>query len=73
MSMAGWGHVIVRLQLSSARSCGLHAIHLLVFRSCQKHKSALLSCADGAGDVWYPQPAPKDHPWRTMPNQVQHK
>jgi formate dehydrogenase len=20
-----------------------------------------------AGDVWYPQPAPKDHPWRTMP------
>lgn len=28
-------------------------------------------CAGGAGDVWYPQPAPKDHPWRTMPNQVQ--
>jgi formate dehydrogenase len=21
-----------------------------------------------AGDVWYPQPAPKSHPWRTMPN-----
>jgi len=21
-----------------------------------------------AGDVWYPQPAPKDHPWRTMTN-----
>lgn len=21
-----------------------------------------------AGDVWYPQPAPKDHPWRHMPN-----
>jgi len=20
------------------------------------------------GDVWYPQPAPKDHPWRYMPN-----
>ena len=20
-----------------------------------------------AGDVWYPQPAPSDHPWRTMP------
>ena len=20
-----------------------------------------------AGDVWYPQPAPPDHPWRTMP------
>ena len=21
-----------------------------------------------AGDVWYPQPAPSDHPWRKMPN-----
>jgi len=21
-----------------------------------------------AGDVWYPQPAPKDHPWRSMPH-----
>ena len=20
-----------------------------------------------AGDVWFPQPAPPDHPWRTMP------
>lgn len=23
-----------------------------------------------AGDVWYPQPAPEDHPWRGMPNQA---
>jgi formate dehydrogenase len=22
-----------------------------------------------AGDVWYPQPAPPDHPWRTMPHE----
>jgi formate dehydrogenase len=22
-----------------------------------------------AGDVWFPQPAPPDHPWRTMPHQ----
>jgi formate dehydrogenase len=21
-----------------------------------------------AGDVWFPQPVPKDHPWRTMPH-----
>lgn len=21
-----------------------------------------------SGDVWFPQPAPKDHPWRQMPN-----
>ncbi|HEX4116481.1 MAG TPA: NAD-dependent formate dehydrogenase [Solirubrobacteraceae bacterium] len=32
------------------------------------------ACASGqlagyAGDVWFPQPAPSDHPWRTMPNQ----
>jgi formate dehydrogenase len=31
------------------------------------------ACASGhlagyAGDVWFPQPAPRDHPWRTMPN-----
>jgi formate dehydrogenase len=23
-----------------------------------------------AGDVWYPEPAPEDHPWRDMPNQA---
>lgn len=23
--------------------------------------------AGHAGDVWYPQPAPKNHPWRSMP------
>eukprot|EP00948_MAST-09A_sp_MAST-9A-sp1_P002851 g2851.t1 len=23
-----------------------------------------------AGDVWFPQPAPKDHPWRSMPHQA---
>ena len=23
-----------------------------------------------AGDVWFPQPAPQDHPWRTMPHQA---
>src|SRR3546814_9649286 len=22
-----------------------------------------------AGDVWFPQPAPKYHPWRTMPHE----
>ncbi|KAK9691495.1 hypothetical protein RND81_09G200600 [Saponaria officinalis] len=32
-------------------------------------------CSNGhiggySGDVWYPQPAPKDHPWRYMPNQA---
>ena len=27
-------------------------------------------CSGYSGDVWYPQPAPKDHPWRYMPNQA---
>ena len=33
-------------------------------------KSALESgqLAGYAGDVWFPQPPPTDHPWRTMPN-----
>ncbi|KAL9675838.1 hypothetical protein QQ045_004046 [Rhodiola kirilowii] len=26
------------------------------------------SDAGYTGDVWFPQPAPKDHPWRYMPN-----
>ncbi|HET9353266.1 MAG TPA: NAD-dependent formate dehydrogenase [Sphingomicrobium sp.] len=32
--------------------------------------AALLSgqLAGYAGDVWFPQPAPRDHPWRTMPH-----
>jgi hypothetical protein len=33
------------------------------------HMRALESgqLAGYAGDVWFPQPAPRDHPWRTMP------
>lgn len=27
-------------------------------------------CPGYSGDVWNPQPAPKDHPWRYMPNQA---
>jgi formate dehydrogenase len=34
-----------------------------VARACQSGQ-----LAGYAGDVWFPQPAPKDHPWRAMPN-----
>jgi formate dehydrogenase len=34
-----------------------------VARACESGK-----LAGYAGDVWFPQPAPRDHPWRTMPN-----
>ena len=35
-----------------------------VARACESGQ-----LAGYAGDVWFPQPAPKDHPWRTMPHQ----
>jgi formate dehydrogenase len=34
-----------------------------VARACETGR-----LAGYAGDVWFPQPAPKDHPWRTMPH-----
>ncbi len=35
-----------------------------VARACESGQ-----LAGYAGDVWFPQPAPKDHPWRSMPHQ----
>jgi formate dehydrogenase len=35
-----------------------------VARACESGR-----LAGYAGDVWFPQPAPKDHPWRSMPHQ----
>jgi formate dehydrogenase len=34
-----------------------------VARACQSGQLAAY-----AGDVWFPQPPPKDHPWRSMPH-----
>jgi formate dehydrogenase len=34
-----------------------------VARACQSGQ-----LAGYAGDVWFPQPAPRDHPWRSMPH-----
>ena len=34
-----------------------------VARACESGR-----LAGYAGDVWFPQPAPKDHPWRSMPH-----
>lgn len=34
-----------------------------IVRACESGQ-----LAGYAGDVWYPQPAPADHPWRTMPH-----
>src|SRR6186713_944264 len=35
-----------------------------VARACESGQ-----LAGYAGDVWFPQPAPRDHPWRTMPHE----
>ncbi len=37
-------------------------------REAVAHACTSGQLAGYAGDVWFPQPAPKDHPWRTMPH-----
>jgi formate dehydrogenase len=51
---------------------GTYLINTARGKICDREAVAR-ACASGhlagyAGDVWFPQPAPKDHPWRTMPN-----
>lgn len=38
-------------------------------RSAVVHALESGQLAGYAGDVWFPQPPPRDHPWRTMPHQ----
>ena len=44
-------------------ACGLICNREAVVRALESGQ-----LAGYAGDVWYPQPAPKNHPWRTMPH-----
>jgi formate dehydrogenase len=50
---------------------GSYIVNTARGKICDTHavKKALESgqLAGYAGDVWFPQPAPQDHPWRTMP------
>jgi formate dehydrogenase len=51
---------------------GTYLINTARGKICDREAIAQ-ACASGqlagyAGDVWFPQPAPKDHPWRSMPN-----
>ncbi|HEY2141335.1 MAG TPA: NAD-dependent formate dehydrogenase [Solirubrobacteraceae bacterium] len=51
---------------------GAYLINTARGKICDREAVAQ-ACVSGqlagyAGDVWFPQPAPKDHPWRTMPN-----
>jgi formate dehydrogenase len=52
---------------------GAYLINTARGKICNREAVAS-ACENGrlagyAGDVWFPQPAPADHPWRTMPNQ----
>ena len=51
---------------------GAYLVNTARGKICDRDAVAL-ACESGqlagyAGDVWFPQPAPKDHPWRAMPH-----
>jgi formate dehydrogenase len=58
--------------LLAKMKCGAYLINTARGNICDRDAivRALQSgrLAGYAGDVWYPQPAAKDHPWRTMPH-----
>ncbi|VEB37603.1 NAD-dependent formate dehydrogenase [Legionella cherrii] len=52
---------------------GSYLINTARGKICNR-EAIVQACENGqlagyAGDVWFPQPAPKDHPWRSMPYQ----
>ena len=60
-------------QLISTMKRGAYLINTARGKICDRDAVAR-ACESGqlagyAGDVWFPQPAPKDHPWRTMPHE----
>jgi formate dehydrogenase len=58
-------------QMLSTMKRGAYIINTARGKICDRDAiaNALKSgqLAGYAGDVWFPQPAPQDHPWRTMP------
>ncbi|HTA05100.1 MAG TPA: NAD-dependent formate dehydrogenase [Solirubrobacteraceae bacterium] len=59
-------------QLLSTMKRGAYLINTARGKICDRDAVAR-ACESGqlagyAGDVWFPQPAPKDHPWRSMPH-----
>jgi formate dehydrogenase len=60
-------------QLIATMKRGAYLINTARGKICDREAVAR-ACESGqlagyAGDVWFPQPAPKDHPWRTMPHE----
>ncbi len=59
-------------QLIAKMKRGAYLINTARGKICDREAVAR-ACASGqlagyAGDVWFPQPPPRDHPWRTMPH-----
>jgi len=59
-------------QMIARMKRGAYLINTARGKICDREAVAA-ACESGqlagyAGDVWFPQPAPADHPWRTMPN-----
>ena len=60
-------------ELISKMKRGAYLVNTARGKICDRDAVAR-ACESGqlagyAGDVWFPQPAPRDHPWRTMPHQ----
>jgi formate dehydrogenase len=59
-------------KLLSTMKRGSYIVNTARGKICNRdHIAAALESgqlAGYAGDVWFPQPAPKDHPWRSMPH-----
>lgn len=59
-------------KLISKMKSGAYIVNTARGKICDRNAIAAAlhsgQLAGYAGDVWFPQPAPKDHPWRTMPN-----
>jgi formate dehydrogenase len=59
-------------ELLSRMKRGSYLINTARGKICDRN-AIVRACESGrlagyAGDVWFPQPAPADHPWRTMPH-----
>ena len=59
-------------RLLSTMKRGAYLVNTARGKICDPHAVARAlesgQLAGYAGDVWFPQPAPLDHPWRTMPH-----
>jgi formate dehydrogenase len=59
-------------EMISKMKRGAYLVNTARGKICDKNAVAAAlktgQLAGYAGDVWFPQPPPKDHPWRSMPN-----